>query len=64
MQVSEAEITRAAQEVVADLITDLRDRKGFRDLYDSVDPETKEEISATWLAFVAERLRTLIARQG
>jgi hypothetical protein len=37
-----------AADITEALIQDLRDRKGFDDVYDSLDNNIKKEIASTW----------------
>ncbi len=42
----------APEDIVAAIIKDLTDRRGFRQEWDQCDAETREEIRSTWADIV------------
>jgi len=46
-----------AEEIVEKILEDLRDRRGFRGLWESLDWDVKNEIRLAWAAIVQAKLQ-------
>lgn len=46
-----------ARRIVATLLDDMNDRRGFRQNWDQIDTDTQQEIIAEWRRLVVEVLR-------
>lgn len=51
--------SHTAKKIVEALITDLTDRRGLSDAWDSIDQETQEEIMTKWSNLVLETSREI-----
>jgi hypothetical protein len=60
----EDEISKLAFLIKDQLIDDLKRRKGFRDVYDDLDGQTRVELSDTWTNLVSILLRHSITVEG
>lgn len=45
------------EEIVEKIVKDMRDRRGFRQLLDSIDEDVRKEIIEAWERIVRETLR-------
>jgi hypothetical protein len=50
-------ITKLAESIQKRLMADLTDRRGFRQEYDLVDKDTKDEWRETWNAIIVKELK-------
>lgn len=47
-----------AADIVSDILHDVTDRRGWRQAWDTFDPDIQRRIIAEWLHLVRERLTT------
>ena len=45
--------------IVALIIRDLRDRRGLRQGWDGIDPDTQEEINEAWINLAADVIKRM-----